>query len=114
MVSNKKDKYYNHRNILDSSWGSFLQLLKFKAECAGIEYMEANPCNTTKKCSRCGRLKDMPTNIRIYHCPCGLVLDRDYNSAINILNRALGREPTFVGEDELSSSVNQEAITSTC
>lgn len=111
MIS--KNRYYNHRNILDSSWGLYLQMLKFKAESAGIEYVEVDPRNTSRMCSDCGRIKDMPTNIRIYKCECGLELDRDYNSSINILNRALGREPTFVGEETSVSSMNQEAITST-
>ena len=113
MSSNKKNKFYNHRNILDSSWGLFLQLLQFKAESAGVVFKKINPYNTSKKCSRCGRLKDMPLNVRIYKCECGLELDRDHNAAINILNRAMGREPTFVGENQLLFSMNQEAMSST-
>ena len=113
MTKNKKKRYYNHRNILDSSWGLFLQMLKFKAESAGIEYIKVNPKNTSKKCSNCGRIKNMPTNIRIYKCNCGLEIDRDYNASINILNRALGGVSAFVGEKELSFSMNQEAIIST-
>ena len=113
MTKNKKKRYYNHRNILDSSWGLFLQMLKFKAESAGIEYIKVNPKNTSKKCSNCGRIKNMPTNIRIYKCNCGLEIDRDYNASINIFNRALGGVSVFVGEKELSFSMNQEAITST-
>ena len=108
-----KNRYYNHRNILDSSRGLYLQMLKFKAESAGIEYVEVDPRNTSRMCSDCGRIKDMPTNIRVYQCECGLELDRDYNASINIINRALGREPTFVGEETSVSSMNQEAITST-
>jgi len=54
----------------------------------------------------------MPTNIRIYKCECGLEIDRDYNASINIFNRALGGVSVFVGEKELSFSMNQEAITS--
>ena len=105
MTKNIKGSYYNHRNILDSSWGLFLQMLKFKAESAGIKYVEVNPKNTSKQCSKCGRIKDMPTNIRDYNCKCGLSIDRDHNAAINILGKGL----TFVGEDWLQSSMNQEA-----
>ncbi len=106
MTSNKKNRYYNHRNILDSSWGVFLQMLKFKAENTGIKYVEVNPMNTSKECSCCGRLQEMPTNIRIYYCNgCGLIIDRDYNSAINIKRKGLAT----VGEDWLQSSANQEA-----
>jgi len=107
MTKNVKGDYYNHRNILDSSWRMFLQMLKFKAENAGIEYVEVEPKNTTKMCSKCGKLKNMPLNVRRYECGCGLELDRDYNASINIL--AKGKGFAFVGENELSFLMKQEA-----
>lgn len=111
MTSNKKNKHYNHRNILDSSFGMFLQLLKFKAESAGIEYVEVDPRNTTKMCCRCGALKSMPVSVRTYNCACGLTLDRDMNASINIL--AKGKGLAFVGEEWLHSLMNQEATSFT-
>jgi putative transposase len=107
MTKNVKGKYYNHRNILDSSWGMFLQMLKFKAESAGIEYVEVEPKNTSKQCCKCGKVQDMPTSIRTYICSCGHIIDRDYNASINILAR--GKGLTFVGEEWLHSLMNQEA-----
>ena len=44
---------------------------------------------STKKCSRCGNEKEMSLSERVYKCTCGLVLDRDYNSAINIKKEGL-------------------------
>ena len=44
---------------------------------------------STKKCSCCGKEKEMSLSERVYKCTCGLVLDRDYNSAINIKNEGL-------------------------
>ena len=44
---------------------------------------------STKKCSCCGKEKEMPLSERIYECSCGFVLDRDHNSAINIKNEGL-------------------------
>ena len=42
---------------------------------------------TTKTCSNCGYKQDISLYQRVYKCPnCGLVIDRDINSAINILN----------------------------
>lgn len=111
MTSNKKNKYYNHRNILDSSWGMFLQMLKFKAESAGIEYVEVDPRNTSKICCKCGKLQDMPISIRIYKCSCNHIIDRDYNASINIL--AKGKGLAFVGEGWLHSLMNQEATSFT-
>jgi len=111
MTSNKKNRYYNHRNILDSSWGMFLQMLKFKAENAGIEYVEVDPRNTSKMCCKCGKLQDMPTLIRTYKCSCDHIIDRDHNASINIL--AKGKGLAFVGEEWLHSLMNQEATSFT-
>ena len=42
---------------------------------------------STKKCNRCGNIKEMKINDRTYKCEhCGLVIDRDLNSAINLAN----------------------------
>jgi putative transposase len=39
---------------------------------------------STKSCSSCGNTQPTPMNVRTYECSCGLNLDRDYNSALNI------------------------------
>ena len=111
MVKNRKGSYYNHRNILDSSWGMFLQMLQFKAESAGIGYVEVHPKNTSKMCCKCGSIKDIKLSERVYRCNCGLIIDRDYNASINILKKSIGMMRTFVGENILSFSMKQEAVT---
>jgi putative transposase len=94
QMTNKKlngNKYQNMRNILDSSWGLFFGMLKHKAESAGAKLVKVKPENTTKTCSFCGYRQDMPLYKRTYECPsCGQSIDRDYNSAINILRLAKG------------------------
>lgn len=107
----QKDRYWNKRNILDCSWGKFASLLKFKAESAGAKVIEVNPRNTTKTCSCCGAIKDMPITQRTYICECGNSLDRDINSARNILAQGLG----IVESENIvsSNSMKQEAIPST-
>jgi len=105
----RKQKYWNKRNFLDCSWGKFISMLKRKAESAGVEVIEVNPRNTSKMCSNCGVLQEMPLSQRVYSCDCGLEMDRDVNSAKNIL--ALGQG--FVENETESSSIKQEAISST-
>lgn len=105
---------YNARNMNDCSWGKFVQLLKFKAESAGTQVELVNPKNTTKMCSQCGHLKNMPLNVRNYKCSnCGMILGRDHNSAKNIIKLALeqGNVETKINSD--FSSMKQEAITLT-
>tara|TARA_Y100000310_G_scaffold336426_1_gene420945 strand:+ start:89 stop:1225 length:1137 start_codon:yes stop_codon:yes gene_type:complete len=78
-------RYYNAKNIADSSWGKFVQFLTYKAESAGCKIVKINPRNTSKTCNNCGNIQDMPLYKRIYECNnCGLSINRDYNSAINI------------------------------
>ena len=77
------------KSITDASWGIFTLMIKYKAEWAGKNVIFVNPKNTSKICSACGYIKDISLSKRIYDCPeCNLLLDRDYNAAINILNRA--------------------------
>ncbi len=72
-----------------ASWNKFFQLLSYKAESAGMKVTEVDPRNTSRTCSNCGNLQNMPLSKRIYFCEgCGLQEDRDINASINILNRA--------------------------
>ena len=106
----RKQKYWNKRNFMDCSWGKFIFILKHKAESAGVEVIKINPRNTSKMCSVCGAMQEMPLSQRVYSCDCGLKIDRDVNAAKNIL--ALGQG--FVeNERRVSSSMKQETISST-
>ena len=107
-------KNYNARNMQDCAWGMFGELLNYKAENAGCLVIKVNPRNTTKTCSNCGVLQDMPLWKRIYECDCGLVIDRDHNAAINILKRGQGLSSVETNPSALQGlSMKQEAITST-
>ncbi len=82
----------NHRlagSIQDASWNRFIQFLSYKAESAGLSVIKVDARNTSKECSNCGKIRDMPLGIREYNCNrCGLQLDRDVNAGINVLKRA--------------------------
>nr|WP_293106772.1 zinc ribbon domain-containing protein [Okeania sp. SIO2F4] len=40
---------------------------------------------SSKTCSRCGHVQDMPLSLRTYNCPeCGISIDRDLNASINL------------------------------
>ncbi len=84
-----------NKSILDAGWGSFIELVKHKAEWAGVTVMQVDPKKTSQICSACGKEgehKDL--SARTHICVhCGVVLDRDHNAAVNILDRGLGRSP---------------------
>lgn len=79
----------NHKlaqSIMDSSWGTFLQKLEYK--CKLLIKVPAR--NTTIDCSRCGNKVPKSLAVRIHRCDkCNLVIDRDYNASINILQKGL-------------------------
>lgn len=74
------------RAIADAGWRHFLHCLKYKAEESGKRIVEAGKYfPSTQLCSSCGYRQKMALSTRKYHCPnCGLKIDRDYNSAIDL------------------------------
>ena len=101
------------KSISDAGWGSFLNILAYKAEEAGCRFEKVKPHHTSVNCSFCGEPVPKTLATRVHRCPvCGLVLDRDHNAAINILQRATaGTAESYAwGEVALSgTSANQEA-----
>ena len=78
------------KSIVDVAWTQFIQMTVAKAEGVGRRVILVNPKNTTKMCSTCGEIVPKKLSVRVHTCPvCGLVLDRDENAALNILQRGL-------------------------
>lgn len=102
----------NHRlakSIGDVSWSEFVGQLEYKALWNSKYFIKIGRFEpTSKTCSRCGSIQDMPLSKRIYDCEvCGLVLDRDLNAAINI-HRLGASQINVCGDEGLSSSSKQE------
>jgi putative transposase len=94
MIANMVRNPYLAKSISDVAWGLFLDVLAAKAEGAGRVARNVNPAATTQQCSGCGATVPKGLSVRWHRCGhCGLELDRDENSAINILLRGLGLEP---------------------
>ena len=95
MVMHEHQERNRHLNrAVFNDWGlyGFVQMLTYKCLLYGKELVFLDERNTTKMCSGCGHLQAMPLYKRTYVCTeCGLVLDRDENSAINILARYFAR-----------------------
>ncbi len=79
----------NHRlgrKITDASWSTFGMMCNYKAN----RVVEVEPAYSSIDCSRCGYSVPKSLAVRTHFCPkCMLVLDRDYNSAINHLRNGL-------------------------
>ena len=56
----------------------------------GLLVEAVNPKRTSIDCFRCGAEVRKTLSQRIHHCShCGVSIDRDWNSGLNILNRGL-------------------------
>ena len=81
------------RSILEANWGTFMELLTYKAESAGGRVVKVDPKDTSQLCSGCGSKpkEKLTLAVRRYQCEyCGYEADRDMNAAMNILQRGLG------------------------
>jgi putative transposase len=75
--------------ISDAAWGSFIQILSYKAANAGKRVVKVRAAFTSQDCARCGERMKKSLAIREHRCiGCGFVAHRDHNAAINILGRA--------------------------
>ena len=97
MKEHQEKNRYKNRAVFND-WGlyTFTEMLKYKCHLYGKELVFLDERNTSKACSRCGHLQPMPLWKRTYCCTnCGLVMDRDENSAVNILTRFIARRGPY-------------------
>ena len=79
------------KSYRDAGWATFRDMICYKAAEAGNNVIFVNPAYTSQLCSSCGTLVPKDLSVRKHICPhCGLIMSRDRNAAINILNRGLG------------------------
>ncbi|MGH1397378.1 MAG: RNA-guided endonuclease InsQ/TnpB family protein, partial [Trichormus sp.] len=72
--------------IADCGFYEFKRQLEYKAQKFGCEIIIIDRWYpSSKTCSQCGHIQDMPLKVRTYNCEnCGISIDRDLNAAINI------------------------------
>jgi putative transposase len=82
------------RSVSDAGFGEFRQQLEYKAAMTGSKVIVVNRWfPSSKTCSSCGVIHNMPLSARVMRCQCGNVMDRDLNAAINIMRQALPSQP---------------------
>ena len=79
----------NHKlakSIADQGFYEFRRQLEYKTRWHGSKLVAVDRFfPSSKTCSRCGHVQDMPLSLRTYDCPnCGLSIDRDLNASINL------------------------------
>jgi len=89
QIKNMLQNHHLAKSISDAGWYQLISLTKSKAEYAGKIVDLINARNTSQNCSGCGNSVTKDLSVRTHSCPfCDLVLDRDHNAAINMLNRS--------------------------
>jgi putative transposase len=80
-----KSKKIN-RSIQNQGYISkFVGFLTYKAKKLGKRVIKISEVNTSKRCYVCSKMHDMPLWKRTMECDCGNIIDRDRNSAVNIM-----------------------------
>jgi len=105
---NIKGMVKNHhlaKSISDVGWGNFFSYLTyyktiFEGEIIKIGKFEP----TSQTCHSCEHKQDMPLKERTFKCEeCGLIIDRDLNSSINIKKICIKKINNTVGQTEFQA-----------
>jgi len=117
------------RSVLDGGFGMFRHMMQYKCAKFGTQLVIASRWfPSTKRCSRCGNIKDIGLGVDVYSCDeCGLQIPRDTNAAENLKQypRLEGNWDTQVSKttvesrpllDSISCRASQlvEAVTNPC
>ena len=81
LIKNSKLAFH----IADASWYEIRRQLGYKTKMTGAKLVIIDRYYpSSKTCSNCGVIHNMPLGKSILDCGCGNIIDRDINAAINI------------------------------
>lgn len=87
IVGLEKNRHLS-KAIAEQGFSEIIRQMKYKCEWNGIPFVQVDRFYpSSKMCSGCGCIKsDLKLKDRTYICKnCGLVIDRDYNAAVNLM-----------------------------
>jgi putative transposase len=88
----------------------FSGFLTYKAQKAGKKVIRISEYQTSKLCCVCGQMHDMKLSNRVMKCDCGNELDRDRNSAINIMVRYLSQNAMWTGYQQFADNLRKTGV----
>ena len=106
-VPKKMRKGLNSSTQNTGTLARFTQFLTYKAELMGKKVIKIDESFTSKCCANCDKMHDMMLSDRIMICDCGNHIDRDRNSAINIMKRYLSQEGLWTAHSSKVMSAMQ-------
>lgn len=111
MAGKSKSKGMSRSLQNTGSIGRLVGFLTYKAKLIGKRIIEIDERDTSKTCCLCGAKKDMPLENRQYICDCGNNIDRDRNSAINIMLRYLSNNGLWTAYWRFVSNLRHTGLT---
>jgi putative transposase len=88
QIQNMMKNHYLAKSIADAAWNQLRRFTIYKAEEASKIVKVVESYGTTRDCSKCGFPVSKKLAERTHKCPnCGLILDRDWNAARNVLKK---------------------------
>jgi putative transposase len=95
MVSEDPEKGKGNQAInraVQNNWPLKKQnrFVDYKLEYRGKLFLPLNEKYSTQECNSCGHRMKLDPSVRVYRCPkCGMIMGRDENSSVNLLNRVI-------------------------
>jgi putative transposase len=87
------------KSVADAAMSELHRQIEYKAGWSGRRLIRADRYEpTSRTCSSCGQLHDMPLRKRMMRCDCGLEIDRDLNAARNLARIGRERVAEVIGE----------------
>ncbi|MGL5874957.1 MAG: RNA-guided endonuclease InsQ/TnpB family protein [Xenococcaceae cyanobacterium] len=78
------------KSISDAAWTAFRTWVEYFGKVFGVVTVAVPPHYTSQNCSNCGKAVKKALSVRTHVCQhCGHTQDRDWNAAINILEKGL-------------------------
>lgn len=78
------------KSINDAAWTTFRTWVEYFGKVFGVVTVAVPPHYTSQNCSNCGKVVKKSLSVRTHICHhCGHTKDRDWNAAINILEKGL-------------------------
>ncbi len=115
MINSKKlpksrQKSLNRSTQNNGYISRFIEFLTYKSEFLGKQLTKIDESYTSKICYVCGKVHDMPLYKRNLSCDCGNEIDRDRNSAINIMVRYLSQNAIWTGYRRFAYNLRQTGL----
>jgi len=99
------------KSISDAAWSNFRQWLEYFGKVFGVVTVAVPVHYTSQNCSNCGEVVKKSLSQRTHRCQhCGIVLDRDWNAAINILElglRTVGHTETLNASGDIDRCIGE-------